>query len=123
MRMKTSKKLLVFSYNIVGDKMKDKLPKVFANTFSKQISNNEKVYHVKGNNIIVEKSKKIPIENINNKINAVFKSSKYVYKIDVEITTAKDVLKKKIIGKNKTNLRTFDNELIPIKDIVDIKII
>jgi len=121
--MKTSKKLLVFSYTIVGDKMKDKLPKVFANSFSKQISNNEKVYHVREENYRPIEGKALPVENINNKINALFKSSKYVYKLDVEITTVNGVSKKRIIGKNKTNLITLDNELIAIKDIVDIKII
>ncbi len=121
--MKTSKKLLVFSYNILGDKMKDKLPKVFANTFSKQISNNDKVYHLREETSNPVETKKNPPENINNKINALFKSSKYVYKLDVEITTEKGVSKKRIIGKNKTNLITLDNELIPIQDIIDIKII
>lgn len=121
--MKTSKKLLVFSYTIVGDKMKDKLPKVFANSFSKQISNNEKVYHVRKEISELTESKSLPVENINNKINALFKSSKYVYKLDVEITTANGTTKKRIIGKNKTNLITLDNELIEIKDIIDIKIV
>lgn len=121
--MKTSKKLLVFSYTIVGDKMKEKLPKVFANSFSKQISNNEKVYHVRKEISEPVEIKSFPPENINNKINALFKSSKYVYKLDVEITTSNGVSKKRIIGKNKTNLITLDNELIPIKDIIDIKIV
>lgn len=123
MHMKTSKKLLVFSYTIVGDKMKEKLPKVFANSFSKQISNNEKVYHLRKENFEPTETRTIPVENINNKINALFKSSKYVYKLDVEITTANGTTKKKIIGKNKTNLITLDNELIAIKDIIDIKIV
>ncbi len=121
--MKTSKKLLVFSYTIVGDKMKDKLPKVFANSFSRQISNNEKVYHVRKDFSEPLENKKVPAENINNKINALFKSSKYVYKLDVEITTATGVSKKRIIGKNKSNLITLDNELIAIEDILDIKIV
>jgi len=121
--MKTSKKLLVFSYTIVGDKMKEKLPKVFANSFSKQISNNEKVYHVRKEISEPVEVKSFPSENINNKINALFKSSKYVYKLDVEITTSNGVAKKRIIGKNKANLITLDNELIAIKDIIDIKIV
>lgn len=121
--MKTSKKLLVFSYTIVGDKMKEKLPKVFANSFSKQISNNEKVYHVRKEISVPIENKPLPLENINNKINALFKSSKYVYKLDVEITTTNGISKKRIIGKNKNNLITLDNELIAIKDIIDIKIV
>jgi hypothetical protein len=107
----------------MGDKMKDKLPKVFANSFSRQISNNEKVYHVREEISKPIEKKNLPSENINNKINALFKSSKYVYKLDVEITTTNGISKKRIIGKNKTNLITLDNELIAINDIIDIKIV
>ena len=121
--MKTSKKLLVFSYTIMGDRMKDKLPKVFANPFSKQVSNNERVYHVKENDFKKEEKKNVTIETVNSKVNSLFKSSKYVYKIDVEITTADGILKKRIIGKNKNNLITLDNEMIAINDIIDIKLI
>lgn len=121
--IKTSKKLLVFSYTIVGDKMKDKFPRVFANSFSKQICNNEKVYHLREENFEPTQTRSLPVENINNKINALFKSSKYVYKLDIEITTTNGTTKKRIIGKNKTNLITLDNELIAIKDILDIKIV
>ena len=129
--MKTSKKLLVFSYTIMGDNMKDKLPRVFANSLNKQIKNNERVYHFKENEKEAEtdtKSKVVPqkkqqTESINEKINALFKSARYVYKLDVEITTKSGTLKKKIIGKNKTNLITMDNELIAISDILDIKVL
>ncbi len=129
--MKTSKKLLVFSYTIMGDNMKDKLPKVFANSLNKQIKNNERVYHFKENENEAETEKKsktvqekmVQPDSINDKINALFKSARYVYKLDVEITTKSGTLKKKIIGKNKTNLITMDNELIAITDILDIKVL
>jgi hypothetical protein len=130
MHIKISKKLLVFSYNVVGDKMKEKLPKVFANSSIKKTNTNDKVYHLKGTETEVKQNRSsikqkldIPQENINNKINALFRSTKYVYKIDVEITTKNATLKKRVIGKNKTNLITIDNELIAIDDILDIKIL
>lgn len=125
--MKTSKKLLVFSYTIMGDNMKDKLPKVFANSLNRQIKNNERVYHFKENEIEPESKvvpeKKMQTEGVNDKINSLFKSTRYVYKMDVEITTKSGTVKKKIIGKNKTNLITIENELIAIADILDIKVL
>lgn len=121
MNIKTSKKLLVFSYNILGDKMEKKLPKIFVNPLTNKINNNNSVYYGDKNRAVVIDSKKIPKENINNKINKIFKSPKYVYKVDVEITTINGKEIHKVIGKNMNNLITIDNKLIPIANIVDIR--
>ena len=120
--MKTSKDLLVFSYNILGDKMEKKLPKVFANNLINKVINNETVYYghkdkINEENRNVKKYK----ENIETRINKIFKSTKYVYKVDVEITTKEGASKYRIIGKNQNNLITFENKLIQISEIVDIK--
>lgn len=121
MYIKTSKILLVFSYNIMGDRMEKKLPKVFVNTIQKKLTNNDSVYY--GDRKEKETSpKKITYkENINTKINKIFKSPKYVYKINVEITTEQGKQTYNIIGKNMNNLITIDNKLIPISSIIDIK--
>lgn len=92
----------------------NKLPKVFANTNLGKISNNETIYYDNKKSIVKNK-------NIDHKINELFKSSKYVYKIDVKITTDKSIKIYKIIGKNNNNLITIDNELIPIEKIIDIE--
>ena len=89
-------------------------PKVFQNTIDKKINNN-KTYFVSKN---IKKNN--DSKNINTKINDMFKSSSYIYKIDVIITLKDKEIKKIVIGKNKNNLITIDNELIPIKDIIDI---
>lgn len=118
--MKTSKKLLVFSYNILGDKMKKELPKVFANKLPNNLSNNERVYY-KGKEAKKEvNSKNERKENINVKINKIFKSPRYVSKVEVEITTNEGRKKYKIIGRNQNNIITIENELIPISSIIDI---
>lgn len=120
--MKTSKKLLVFSYNILGDKMEKKLPKVFANNMINKVVNNETVYYGHKDKATEEnRNVKKYKESIETKINRIFKSTKYVYKIDVEITTKEGTNKYKIIGKNQNNLITFENKLIQISEIVDIK--
>lgn len=109
--------------------MDKKLPHVFANKVEKEFQNNEKVYYAS----VKEEAAKKPVVNegqtikdnkvnlnINQKINNIFNSNRYVYKADVNITTKEGMLSKKIIGQNGIYLITIDNELIPISDILDI---
>ena len=98
------------------------LPKVFANKIDKKIENNEVYWISKNEEKIEKKENKFKIEkNINEKINEIFSSPRYVYKADVLITTNDAILKKRIIGKNGNNLITMENELINIESIKDIK--
>lgn len=107
--------------------MEKKLPGVFANKISKNASHNNSVsYTSSTNDNVVRESKeevspKVDTQNVNQKINSIFSSTRYVYKADVDITLKDKVIKRKIIGKNSIHLITLDNELIPISDIVDIK--
>ncbi len=92
--------------------------KLFINKINKAIKNNENLYYVKNNeDIVIEK-----YPNINQKINDIFKSKNYIYKADVIIKTNKGEFKKTIIGRNSKNLITNESELIPIVDIIDIRI-
>ena len=91
----------------------NKLPKVYANTNLNNIKNNETIYY--------DKNKTTDIQNIEYKINELFRSSKYVYKINVRITTTKSINTYKIIGKVNNYLITIDNEKIPINEILDIE--
>ena len=105
--------------------MEKKLPKVFANSIDKKLNNNETIYYEKKEKETekVEKPKKTILNdsfNLNQKINKIFGSSRYVYKADVDITLKDGKISKKIIGRNKNELITMDNELIKISDIIDI---
>ncbi len=107
--------------------MDKKLPGIYANKIDKKLNNNECVYYSdskKGDNVVNKSKEKNIINkstlNINQKINNIFNSNKYVYKADVLITTKDGKITKKIIGQNKTHLITMENELIPISDILDI---
>lgn len=103
--------------------IKDKLPRVFANTINKKFSNNEE-YSYGAKEEVEEKKDTRKVElNINQKINKIFSSTSYIYKADVKITTDDDVIVNKIIGKNNKNLITIDNKLIPIDSIRDIEIV
>lgn len=53
-------------------------------------------------------------------IDAIFNSPGYVYKANIIVKLNSGTVNKKIIGKNNTHIITIDNELIPIKDILDI---
>lgn len=100
----------------------NKLPRVFANKIDKKINNNREYMVSKNEEIKQEEYKDMPIgKNINQKINDIFSSYRYVYKADVIITTDSGEINKKIIGKNNNNLITIDNELIPISIIRDIR--
>ena len=100
--------------------MEKKLPKVFANKIDKPLKNNETVYYEKREDRKEEPFKPNSLFSINQKINQIFGSSRYVYKADVVITTKNGKLNKKIIGRNRNELITMDNEVIKIADILDI---
>lgn len=105
--------------------MEKKLPKVFANSIDKKLSNNETIYYERKGEVkeeVLKPKSRIIDEslNINQKINKIFGSSRYVYKADVDITLKDGKISKKIIGRNKNELITMDNELIKIADIIDI---
>ena len=106
--------------------MGKKLPKVFANKIEKPLKNNETVFYDRSEEKKVEQKEEKSNQfssrlTINQKINQIFGSSRYVYKADVIITTKDGNLNKKIIGRNRNELITMDNEVIPISEIMDIE--
>ncbi len=96
-------------------------PKVFENKIEKEAGNNKSVFYSNKEKIEDAPRGNIDKKNINQKINEIFTSSRYVYKADVELTLKSGVVNKRIVGKNSNYLITIDNELIPISDIIDIR--
>lgn len=102
--------------------MNKKLPGVFVNKIDKQINNNKMVYYGPNETVKeVSKESSEPI-NIRRKIRKLFQSTNYIYKLDVDITLQDKTVTKRIIGYNEKDIITFDNERIPIKDVVNIDI-
>ena len=100
------------------------LPRMYHNKIDKDLNKNERVFSTLDSNNIYTNSF---INNRNNltveqKIVNIFNSPNYIYKIDVVIVTDNNKVIKRIIGKNKNNLITMDNEYIPINTIRDIYI-
>ena len=102
--------------------MEKKLPKVFANKIDKELKNNETIYYNKNEERKIEEKESLSsILTVNQKINQIFSSTRYVYKADVIITTKNGKMNKRIIGRNRNELITMDNEVINVNDIIDIE--
>ena len=101
--------------------MEKKLPKIFANKIDKKINNNESVYYDKNEVRNEQKNNTSSVFTVNQKINQIFSSARYVYKADVIITTKNGKMNKRIIGRNRNELITMDNEVINVNDILDIE--
>lgn len=94
------------------------LPNVFQNNNINYEDNSQDLFYSKNN---IERKTPTNKIDINTQIKNIFSSTSYVYKINVIITTNKDTFETTIIGKSNNYLITMNNELINIKDIIDIK--
>lgn len=112
--------------------MSRQLPKVFVNNINKRLRNNSEVYYSflenKKNNKkrttkvdFIEEDIPTIKEDIPSKLNKIFNSPNFVYKLDVIITMEDKVIEKSLIAMTSDYLLTIDGERISIKDIKDIK--
>lgn len=91
-----------------------KLPELYKNLNSKPKDNNKKVYYMKtGENEIRSSS-------IEEELESIFHTLGYSYNIPVEIKTKDNTYHTSLVTKTKENVLTIDNQIIPIKDIVQI---
>lgn len=105
--------------------MNKKLPGVFVNKNTGIIKNNEEQYYgkneTKNTNNENTMSNTIKMIMIRKKINDLFNSNDFVYKVGVIITTKEGDRECTLIAKNNDNLLTIKNESIPISEILDIR--
>lgn len=109
--------------------MNKKLPRIFRNDIDKEINNNRKVYYVKSEendfafSTRKEKAKSAnQTTDIQEKLNAIFKPGRHSFNVGVEIVTLSKTYDTKIAGKVRDCLITLDNDVIPLKDILDIRV-
>ena len=104
--------------------MSKELPKMYQNKIKKDFSNIQKVFSTmyEDRSTDLEEDIKTDMYTVEQKIYNIFKSPTYIYKADVVIVTDRGKVEKRIIGKNRDNLITMDNEYIPINTIKDIYI-
>ena len=93
------------------------LPKVFQNEIDKDIGNNNKYSYDKNEEINNIRKSGVPVLE---KIKNIFNSPNYVYKADVIIEYQGLKQEKRVIGYNKNELITIDDEKISISEIDDI---
>lgn len=98
-----------------------KLPEIYKNNINKKINNNKKICYLKNINNQVEEIKEN--NNIEEILEEIFNGLGYSYNIPVLIETKNNKYETSLITKTKNNIVTIDNDIIPIKEIINIKIL
>ncbi len=99
-----------------------KLPEIFVNNINKNRSHNDEVYYSYKDHHIEEKHnvKKVDFNEMQNRINILFKSNDFIYKKKFHIITNNKEDDFIIISKSYDYLLTIDGDKIMIKDILEI---
>lgn len=97
------------------------LPKVFQNNNIKTNNISQNIFYSEKNQEEVTSQVTQSPYMIEKKINDLFNSSNYVYKLNVLIKTKEDEFKTTIIGRSQKYLITIDNKKIDITSILDIR--
>ncbi len=104
--------------------MNKKLPGVFANKNTGVIKNNEEKYY-SGNDTIKNNdntmNNTIKMIMVRKKINDLFSSDSFIYKVNAIVTTLEGDKECTLIAKNNDSLLTINNESIPISEVLDIR--
>ena len=104
----------------------NKLPKVYVNKISSKNVNNEQVFYSNDVSGVNDVSKTLDSSNVVNnllvqkKINDIFNSPNFVYKVNVILTLKDGKREETLIAKTNDGVLTIDNRVIPIKDILGI---
>lgn len=104
--------------------MKKELPKIFKKNVDLGHSNNKRVFYASENKETLVKNDDINsyrlLSTVEEKIRKLFKSSRYIFNINVIIKTDKKDYNTQIAGRIKNSIVTVDNDVIPIVEINDI---
>jgi|LSQX01.1.fsa_nt_gb hypothetical protein len=107
--------------------MSKKLPNLYVNKIDKKLNNNDNVFYTAQKpNILENESLETQQDadkiDVKTKINKMFSSPNFVYKMNVTlILKDKSTITKDVIGQIKDKIITIDEESIKIDDIKDIK--
>ena len=100
------------------------LPKVFQNNNIKTDNISQNDFYSEKDSEFISLDNKEPIKDkyiIEKKINDLFNSTNYVYKLNVILKTLNNEIKTTVIGRTQKYLITIDNKKIDISSILDIK--
>lgn len=101
--------------------MNKKLPNVFVKKQKKEINNNMQVFYGKNEPNETHERGQYDEIIVRKKINDIFSSPSFVYKIKVKITTSSGSNIVELIGKNYNSLILIDGSLINKNEILDIE--
>ena len=103
--------------------MSKELPKVYRNNIDKDINNNKTTEYVKNNDEKQSLNRKInnEVDTVHDKVFDILNSSKHFFNIPVIIKTKNKEYNTKIAGKIRNYIVTLDNDVIFIKDILNIE--
>lgn len=98
-----------------------KLPKIYQNRIEKEINNNKKVYYgnsITSNKESIQKEENKDIETI---IDDILSLPTYSFNINLLIHTKEKTYDTSLIAKTQNSIITFDNDKIPLEDIISIE--
>lgn len=93
-----------------------KLPKLYKNNFSKPMKNNKEICYLNREEPLEDK------KTVEESLSELFSGMGYSYNIPVSIMTKNKTYNTSIVTRTKQAVLTLENDLIPLKDILDIKI-
>lgn len=96
-----------------------KLPKIYQNNINKKIKNNKEVCYLKEE--VVKQQPVIQSNDVEEQLSRIFNGIGHSYNIPIIIKTSDKVYETSLIAKTSNNVITLDNDLIPIKDIINIE--
>lgn len=91
-----------------------KLPELYKNLDSKPKDNNKKVYYMEN------KQEETRVSSVEEQLESIFHTLGYSYNIPVEIKTKDNTYHTSLVTRTKENVLTIDNQIIAIKDIIQI---
>lgn len=101
----------------------NKLPKVYVNKISSKSVNNEEFFYSNEDKSVsktLDSSSAVNNLLVQKKINDIFNSPNFVYKVNVILTLKDGKREETLIAKTNDGVLTIDNKVIPIKDILQI---
>lgn len=98
----------------------NKLPSVFVNKNIIYNDNNQKFFYSK---VTKKDNRKNNMKKVDvfKKINDIFSSPKYIYKIPVKLETYHKTYDTFLVAKNNTEVVTIENDVIKINDIINVE--
>lgn len=99
----------------------NKLPKISKIPLKEDISNNQTVYYDRKDSQL-KPLESLTTQDVKEQLKEIFESIHHYYKVDVEIKTFHHTYNTRIIGKTEREILTMDEDIIPIDEIVSIKI-